>query len=66
MSKYKRLTHYRDNGYPKLKACDIYREVDCKENCVKCEDLTLAIRRLAELEDKIETGKLVELSEKTK
>ncbi len=57
----KRFTKYRDNGYPKLEACDLWRTSNCKEDCVHCEDLTKAIRQLAEYENKIESGQLVEL-----
>ena len=59
MSEYKRLTNkdWKENY-------DIFEDVccdTCTENCGKCERNFNALVRLAELEDKIENGMLVEL-----
>ena len=59
MSEYKRLTNkdWKENY-------DIFEDVccdTCTKDCGKCERNFNALVRLAELEDKIENGKLVEL-----
>lgn len=59
MSKYKRLTNknWKENY-------DIFEDVccdTCAEDCGECERNFNALVRLAELEDKIEAGKVVEL-----
>ena len=60
MSKYKRLT----NKYWGKEHCDIFEDAccdDCDEDCGKCEKNFNALVRLAELEDKINNGTLIEL-----
>ena len=58
MNKYKRLTNkdWKENY-------DLFEDVDCDtctEDCGECERSFNALVRLAELEDKIENGTLVE------
>ena len=56
MKEYKRLTN--KNEYGKFYKC---KELGCYDYCIECEMNDKAIERLAELEDKIENGTLVEL-----
>ena len=59
MTEYKRLTRRNEDGttWVKCPACEIYDICDFTHECC-CEELQ---DRLAELEDKIENGTLVEL-----
>lgn len=58
--RYERLTKRADN-YPKVKSCPKdYETISCID-CGCCDELDEALFRLAELEDKIEAGTLVEL-----
>lgn len=58
--KYERLTKRVDN-YPKIKYCSKNCETISCVDCGCCDELDYALYRLAELEDKIENGTLVEL-----
>lgn len=58
--KYERLTKRVDN-YPKVKSCPKDCETISCVDCGCCDELDYALYRLAELEDKIENGTLVEL-----
>lgn len=56
MSDYKRLTN------PQWKEhCDLFKDCyDCEIDCDACELNYMALKRLAELEDKIEDGIIIE------
>lgn len=58
--KYERLTKRVDN-YPKIKYCSKDCETISCVDCGCCDKLDYALYHLAELEDKIENGTLVEL-----
>lgn len=57
MSDYKRLTKRAENGEPYFDGC---LSCDLKSDCGLCPYWESGINRLAELEDKIERGELVE------
>ena len=56
MKDYKRLTEIALNGKAQMKGCK-----SCPDICVTCPYVDSAFDRLAELEDKIEQGTLIEL-----
>ena len=59
MREYKRLTEYSEVNQDYITPfCDT---VDCDGKCLYCDYEQVIVNRLAELEDKIENGTLIEL-----